>query len=228
MTSLTLTSNAHRIAFTSSSGTLANANRRWGVSSVLNDVRGAWNGAAGAELWRWKPRNVRPCRMLWPASRVIRHGVRTTSPRPCRSRLDESGICSSTRGSSGAGGSGGDGSRSNSTDASSLPEMPSMIEWCTLASTAMRSPSSPSITQNSHSGLRRSSLIATSSPIRLPSCSGPPGGGTPMRRMCASSRNRDPRSTPVGRDRTAPPPAATGTAVRGAGAARCAASARRR
>ena len=127
---------------TSSSGTLVKAKRRWGVSSVLNDVRGAWNGRPAAVVWRWKPMNFRPCRIALAreARDALRRAARCADARGA-SRLDGSGIGSSRRGSSGGRRVGRRiGSRSNSTVASSLPDTPSMIEWCTLASIATGRP----------------------------------------------------------------------------------------
>ena len=59
----------------------------------------------------------------------------------------------------------------------STPEMPSTSAWCVLPRIAKRSPSSPSTSHSSHSGLLRSSCCEKARPARCLSCSSLPGGG---------------------------------------------------
>ena len=60
------------------------------------------------------------------------------------------------------------------------PDTPSIVAWCMRATTATAPFSTPSITQNSHSGRARSSGRLAMSPTMSASCSALPGDGTAM------------------------------------------------
>ena len=79
-------------------------------------------------------------------------------------------------------GAAGSGEVSNSTDMMSTPEMPSTSAWWVFDSIAKRSPSSPSTSQISQSGLSRSSCWAKTRPARSFSCSSEPGAGSAVER----------------------------------------------
>ncbi len=119
-------------------------------------------------------------RVAADAARVTIPAAVPTIPRtPAATSSAEDGSRWGCHGSSSADGcSGGVGSRSNRTVARSTPEMPSTSEWWVFEISAKRSPSSPSTSQFSHSGLSRSSGWEAIRAASRNSCSSLPGAGS--------------------------------------------------
>ena len=187
-TSFTVVPMAFFNRFTSSRRMAEKATRRRRLMAALNEVRGAERGRAA-----FGPDERSSCRRRTRRTSKIRKPVRTKSSATSTGRMapvtrapatssTPEGTRSSTRAGSGGGRSAGSASRSKSTDSSAAPETPSTVEWCILATRAMRPPSTPSTTQISHIGLLRSSCWPAMSPARSPSSRSPPGRGTAARR----------------------------------------------
>jgi hypothetical protein len=134
-TSFTVPPSCCLTAFTSPSGKDPNANRRCGVITPLNGVRGAFapgddNSSRGR---RTDGTGTEKFRAIAPRRGTVRRASRSptrgweTKPRKPRPSIDHcEGSVSGRHGSSGAGTGGGSGVRSSRTPRISAPETPSM------------------------------------------------------------------------------------------------------
>ncbi len=137
------------------------------------------------------------------ASTARRSVSRTTSgwrARPaaaCRRSATDDGIGAGSHRSAGNGIARPRGLRSKNAPSSDAPETPSRIAWCSLTTTAVRSPASPSTTTISHNGRLGSSARAMKSATTSASSSEPPGSET-LARWTWSSRSNSGSSSQTG------------------------------
>ena len=110
--------------------------------------------------------------------RTISCGLVVRSRRASLSSLKSVGSGRGAHFGGSAGGLSGSFSMSKSTVVMSTPEMPSTSAWWLLPTIAKRSPSRPSTSHSSQSGLLRSSCWEKIRAARLRSCSSEPGAGS--------------------------------------------------
>ena len=181
ITSLTVASKTRPTSFTSSSGTERPAKRLRFDTAPLNEVRGAAKNPGGDCSPR--PASSRLCiprsaTASTPACSVlsVAPGWRASDEAAWRSIcvLDGNGAGSHSGGSATIRVRGVRSRNAASTDA---PLTPSRMAWCTLATSAVRSPSSPSTTCISHSGRSGSSWRLMTPATNASSSACPPGRG---------------------------------------------------
>ena len=201
ITSFTVASKTRPTSFTSSSGTERPAKRLRFETAPLNEVRGAAKKPGGDCSPR--PASSRLCMprsatASTPACSVLSvdPGWRASDEAAWRS------IC--VFDGSGAGfHSGGSstmrvrGVRSRNAASTEAPLTPSRMAWCTLATSAVRSPSSPSTTCISHSGRSGSSWRLMTPATKASSSACPPGEGR-LARLRWSSSSKSGSSTHTG------------------------------
>ena len=194
-TSLMLQPSACRIALRSASGARSQSKRRCGPTLPLSGVASAdMPMPAIFTIARSRVRSSSRTSSLSSEkrrkSRTTRSGVltkRLSSPRSSSARLGD-----------GFGTKGGGGSSSGVSGEidiriceRSMPEAPSIMQWWIFEISAKRSPpSSPSTTQFSHSGRRRSSGCDMMRAESRLSCAGVPGFGSAVWRMWKSRLKR--------------------------------------